>query len=77
MMHGEHRREATSPVPGASLAEAIRPLIVIVGRQLAVVLAVAVFVVGTRGTLTPRVGVLLLTLAMLAAVVALLHMLAR
>ncbi len=36
-------------------------------------LAVAVFVEGDTGTLTPRVGVLLLVLALLAAFAALLH----
>ncbi len=40
----------------------------------AALLVLAVFVVGRDGTLTPRVGVLLLTLAMLAVVAALLHM---
>ncbi len=44
---------------------------------LAVVLVIAVFVEGTRGTLTPWVGVLLLTFAMLAVAAALLHILAR
>ena len=44
---------------------------------LATILAVAVFMEGRRGTLTSRAGVLLLTLAMVAAVAALLHMLAR
>ena len=44
---------------------------------LAVVLVVAVFVKGTRGTLTSRVGVLLLTLAMLAVVAALVHLMVR
>ena len=44
---------------------------------LAAVLVVAVFVKGSRGTITTRTGVLLLTSAMLAAVAALLHMLAR
>jgi hypothetical protein len=43
----------------------------------AALLVLAVFVQGGRGTLTPRAGVLLLTLAMLAVVAALLHMLAR
>ena len=43
----------------------------------ATLLAAVVFVEGTKGTLTSRVGVLLLTLAMLAAVAVLLHMLAR
>ena len=38
-------------------------------------LVLAVFVQGGRGTLTPRAGVLLLTVAMLAVVAALLHML--
>ncbi len=49
---------------------------------LAVVLVIAVFVEGTRGTLTPWVGVpwvgvLFLTFAMLAVAAALLHILAR
>ena len=43
----------------------------------ATLLAVAVFMEGRKGTLTSRAGVLLLTLAMLAVVAALLHMLAR
>ena len=43
----------------------------------AMLLAVVVFVEGRNGTLTVPVGVLLLILAMLAAVAALLHMLAR
>ncbi len=42
----------------------------------AAILAVVVFAEGRDGTLTPRVGVLLLTLAMLAAVAALVHMFA-
>ena len=42
----------------------------------AVILAVMVFVEGTKGTLIPRVGVFLLTLAMLAVLAALLHMVA-
>ncbi len=41
----------------------------------AALLVLAVFVQGGRGTLTPRAGVLLLTVAMLAVVAALLHML--
>jgi cytochrome b len=40
-------------------------------------LAVVVFAEGRGGTLTVRVGLFLLTLVMLAALVALLHMLAR
>ena len=44
---------------------------------LAVVLVITVFVEGTRVTLTPWVGVLLLTFAMLAVAAALLHILAR
>ena len=44
---------------------------------LATMLFVVVSVEGTRGTLTPRMGVPLLTLAMLAAVAALLHVVAR
>jgi len=43
----------------------------------AMLLAMVVFVEGNKGTLTSRVGALLLTLAMLAAVAAPLHMLAR
>ncbi len=43
----------------------------------ATILAVVVFMEGRKGTLTSRAGVLLLTLAMLAVVAALLHMLAR
>ena len=39
-------------------------------------LVVAVFVEGNTGILTPRVGVLLLVVAMLAVVAALLHMVA-
>ena len=38
-------------------------------------LVVAVFVEGNTGTLAPRSGVLLLTLAMVAVVAALVHML--
>ena len=55
---------------GMTLAEAL----VLVAATL---LAVAVFMEGRKGTLTSRAGVLLLTLAMLAVVAALLHMLAR
>ena len=40
----------------------------------AALLVMAVFVERDRGTLTPRTGVLLLTVAMLAVVAALLHM---
>jgi hypothetical protein len=40
-------------------------------------LAVVVVVEGRKGTLTPRMGVLLLTLAMLAVGAALLHVVAR
>ncbi len=43
----------------------------------AVLLGVVVFAEGKDGTLAARVGMFLLTLAMLAAVVALLHMLAQ
>ena len=43
----------------------------------ATALVVVVIVEGTKGTLTSRVGVLLLTLAMLATVAALLHLLAQ
>ncbi len=43
----------------------------------AALLVLAVFVQGGRGILAPRVGVLLLTLAMMAAVAALVHVLAR
>ncbi len=42
----------------------------------AALLVLAVFVEGGRGTITARASVLLLTLAMLAALVALLHMFA-
>ncbi len=55
---------------GMTLAEAL----VLVAATL---LAVVVFMEGRKGTLTSRAGVLLLTLAMLAVVAALLHMLAR
>jgi hypothetical protein len=44
---------------------------------LATMLFVVVFVEETRGTLTPRMGVLLLTLATLAALAALLHLVTR
>ena len=44
---------------------------------LATMLFVVVSVEGTRGTLTPRMGVLLLALAMLAALAVVLHTLAR
>ena len=44
---------------------------------LATMLFVVVFVEATRGTLTPRMGVLLLTLAVLAVVAVLLRLLAR
>jgi hypothetical protein len=44
---------------------------------LATMLFVVVFVEATRGTLTARMGVLLLTLATLAALAVLLHVLAR
>ncbi len=44
---------------------------------LAAVLTAVVFVERTKGTIAVPVGVLLLTLAMLAAVAALVHMLAR
>ena len=44
---------------------------------LATMLFAVVFVEGTRGTLAPRMGVFLLTLAMLAAVAAFLRMAAR
>jgi hypothetical protein len=40
----------------------------------AVLLAVVVFMRGRKGTLTPRMGVLLLALAMLAALAAFVHM---
>jgi len=40
----------------------------------AAVLLVVVFVEGTKGALTPTVGVLLLSLAMLGAVAAFVHM---
>jgi hypothetical protein len=43
----------------------------------AALLVLAVFVQGGRGILAPRVGVLLLTLAMMAAVAALVLVLAR
>jgi hypothetical protein len=43
----------------------------------AAILAVLVFMKARMGTLTSRAGVFLLTLAMLAALAALLHMLAR
>ncbi len=43
----------------------------------AAVLAVVVFVEGRNGTIAVPVGVLLLTLAMLAVAAALLHILAR
>ncbi len=43
----------------------------------AAILVVAVFVERTKGTIAVPVGVLLLTLAMLAAVAALVHVLAR
>jgi hypothetical protein len=42
----------------------------------ALLLVLAVFVEGGRGTITTRAGVLLLTVAMLAVVAALLHMVA-
>ncbi len=42
----------------------------------AALLVLAVFVEGGRGTITTRSGVLLLTVAMLAVVAALLHMVA-
>ena len=51
---------------GITLAEAL----VLVAATL---LAVVVFMEGRNGTLTSRAGVLLLTLAMLAAVAALVH----
>ena len=44
---------------------------------LATMLFVVAFVEGARGTLPPGMGVLLLTLAMLATVAALLHLLAQ
>ena len=43
----------------------------------ATIVAVVVVVGGRNGTLSPRAGVLLLTLAALAAFAALLHLLAR
>ena len=43
----------------------------------AAILAVLVFMGARTGTLTSRAGVLLLTLAMLAAIAALVHMVAR
>ena len=44
---------------------------------LATMLFVVVFVEETKGTLTPRMGVLLLTLAMLATLAVILHLMAR
>ncbi len=67
------RRGRTVPAGAAVTPPESETLVLVV----ATTLAAAVIVEGKKGSLPSRVGVLLLTVAMLAAVAALLHMAAR